>query len=172
MVPIVSVVGKSHSGKTTLIEKLIPELKRRGYKIATIKHDVHDFDIDHPGKDSWRHAQAGADTVVISSPHKVAVIKKVDWELSLDEISGKFAGDTDLIITEGYKREDKPKIEVYRSHQGELLCSSQELLAVVETELPSSPAPELYKGVPHFDMDDVKGLADLIERELLMGSSR
>ncbi len=172
MVPIISVVGKSHSGKTTLIEKLIPELKRRGYKIATIKHDVHDFDIDHPGKDSWRHARAGADTVVISSPHKVAVIKKVDRELSLDDISGKFAGDADLIITEGYKREDKPKIEVYRSHQGELLCSSQELLAVVETEPLSPRSPELYKEVPHFDMNDVKGLTDLIERELLASPLR
>ena len=72
MIPIVSIVGKSGAGKTTLIEKMIPELKKRGYRVATIKHDVHGFDIDHEGKDSWRHKKAGAHATIISSPWKVA----------------------------------------------------------------------------------------------------
>ena len=83
MIPIVSIVGKSDSGKTTLIEKLLPELGRRGYRVATVKHDVHGFEVDREGKDSWRHKKAGAHTVVISSPLKVAVIRDVDHDAEL-----------------------------------------------------------------------------------------
>jgi len=86
MVPIVSIVGKSDSGKTTLIEKLLPALTGRGYRVATVKHDVHGFEVDQEGKDSWRHKQAGAHTVVISSPNKVALIRDVERDLTLDEI--------------------------------------------------------------------------------------
>ena len=75
MIPIISIVGKSDSGKTTLIEKIIPELNKRGYRVATVKHDVHGFDIDIEGKDSWRHKNSGAHTVVISSPQKIAMIR-------------------------------------------------------------------------------------------------
>ena len=87
MIPIVSVVGKSDSGKTTLIEKLVPELTRRGYRVATVKHDMHGFEVDREGKDSWRHKQAGAHTVVIASPQKIALIRDVERDLTLDEIS-------------------------------------------------------------------------------------
>lgn len=78
IIPIICVVGRSKSGKTTLLEKLIPELKRRGYRVATIKHHSHPgFEIDVPGKDTWRHAQAGSDHVIISAPDKVADRKSV-----------------------------------------------------------------------------------------------
>ena len=83
MIPVVSIVGKSNSGKTTLLEKLIPELKRRGYRVATVKHDTHGFEVDQPGKDTWRLAQAGADAVVISSSDKLALIKRVRDELDV-----------------------------------------------------------------------------------------
>ena len=86
MIPVVSIVGKSDAGKTTLIEKLIPELVRRGYRVATVKHDVHGFDVDREGKDSWRHKQAGAHTVVISSPEKLALIRDVDHDADLAEL--------------------------------------------------------------------------------------
>ncbi|MDP2972779.1 MAG: molybdopterin-guanine dinucleotide biosynthesis protein B, partial [Deltaproteobacteria bacterium] len=86
MIPIISIVGKSDSGKTTFIEKLLPELVRRGYRVATVKHDVHGFEVDREGKDSWRHKQAGAHTVIISSPTKVALIRDVEKDLRLDEI--------------------------------------------------------------------------------------
>ncbi|HEX3015676.1 MAG TPA: molybdopterin-guanine dinucleotide biosynthesis protein B, partial [Desulfobacteria bacterium] len=98
MTPVISIVGKSNVGKTTLIEKLIAELKRRGFKVATVKHDVHGFEIDIPGKDTWRHAQAGADVVVISSPQKLAMINRVEQELELDQICAQVQG-VDLIIT-------------------------------------------------------------------------
>ena len=78
MIPIVSIVGKSNSGKTTLIEKLIAELTRRGWRVATIKHNRHGFEIDHEGKDSWRHKQAGAVATVVASPRRIAVIEDTE----------------------------------------------------------------------------------------------
>jgi molybdopterin-guanine dinucleotide biosynthesis protein B len=78
MIPILSVVGRSNAGKTTLIVKMIAELVRRGYRVATIKHNRHGFEIDHEGKDSWRHKQAGARITVIASPHQVAVVEDIE----------------------------------------------------------------------------------------------
>ncbi|MBI5956955.1 MAG: molybdopterin-guanine dinucleotide biosynthesis protein B [Chloroflexi bacterium] len=159
-VPIISVVGKSDSGKTTLLEKLIPELKRRGYRVATVKHDIHGFEIDREGKDTWRHARAGADAVVISSGQKLAVIKRTRRELSLDEIA-ELLPDVDIILTEGYKRGPKPKIEVSRrTVSPELLCSPEELVAIVTDQ--SFPID-----VPQFALDDAKGLVDLLEERFL-----
>ncbi|MGI6553734.1 MAG: molybdopterin-guanine dinucleotide biosynthesis protein B [Bacillota bacterium] len=160
MVPIISVVGKSKVGKTTLLEKLLPEIKKRGYRVAVIKHDVHGFDIDRPGKDTWKHARAGADIVVISSPQKMAIIEKVDREKTLAEIASKL-DHVDLIITEGYKRQDKPKIEVFRSEVSDtLLCKREELIAVA-TNVP------LNIGVPEFDLDDSAGIVGFIQEKFL-----
>jgi len=158
-IPIISVVGKSNVGKTTLLEKLIPELKRRGYRIATIKHDAHAFQIDQPGKDTYRHAAAGADVVAISSPARFAIIQKLERELTLDEVAARITG-VDLILTEGYKRETKPKIEVSRrAVSSELLCTQEELLAVVTDQ-------QFPLAVPQLGLDDVTGLADCIEAYL------
>ena len=96
MIPIISIVGKSDSGKTTLIEKLVPELTRKGYRVATVKHDVHGFEVDREGKDSWRHKQAGAHTVIISSPQKIALIRDVEKDSTLDEIRRRWVQDVDL----------------------------------------------------------------------------
>jgi molybdopterin-guanine dinucleotide biosynthesis protein B len=160
LVPIISVVGKSKVGKTTLLEKLLPEIKKRGYRVAVIKHDVHGFDIDRPGKDTWKHARAGADIVVISSPQKMAIIEKVDREKTLAEIASKL-DHVDLIITEGYKRQDKPKIEVFRSEVSDtLLCKREELIAVA-TNVP------LNIGVPEFDLDDSAGIVGFIQEKFL-----
>ena len=162
MPPIISIVGKSDSGKTTLLERLIAEIKNRGYRIGTIKHDTHGFDIDHEGKDTWRHKKAGASTVVISSPNKVAVIKDIAGEKSLDNIAAEYLQDVDIIFTEGYKRGNKPKVEVFRKeiHQ-ELLCTEDDnLIAVASNQ-------HFDLKVPYFDINDVKGLADLIEDKFL-----
>lgn len=154
--PIVSLVGKSGVGKTTVLERILHELKQRGYKVGTIKHDTHDFDIDKPGKDTWRHAQAGSDAVVISGPRKMALIRRVESEMPLDEIV-RLMGNVDLVITEGYKSGDKPKIEVSRLERGtELLCQSEELVAIMADYRVDMP-------VPQFALDDAAGLVDLLE---------
>lgn len=160
--PIVSIVGKSNSGKTTLIEKLIPELMKRGYKVATIKHNVHGFDIDHEGKDSWRHKKAGAQTTVIASADRVALIEDLDHDHSLDEIRDKYIKGADIILSEGFKGNPFPKIEIFRSElKRELLCKKEDnLLAVVSDVI-------LDIGVPCLDINDITGIADLIENEIL-----
>jgi molybdopterin-guanine dinucleotide biosynthesis protein B len=162
MIPIISIVGKSDSGKTTLIEKLVPELMRRGYRIATVKHDVHGFEVDQEGKDSWRHKQAGAHTVVISSPHKVALIRDVEKDLTLKEIREKLIQDVDLILSEGYKKDVQPKIEIFRKEKHkELLCTKEDnLIAIVSNQT-------FDVGVPCFDLEDMKGLSNFIEKEFL-----
>lgn len=168
MVPIISVVGKSDSGKTTFIEKLIPELNRRGYRVATIKHDTHGFEIDREGKDTWRHAQAGAQSVVISSRDRLALIKRVKQEHSLDQLSQLIDG-VDLVITEGYKRANKPKIEILRTELDPVpLCNKDDnLLAVVVDRIEIDESIKAGVGVPCFYWDDVAGVADYIEKKYL-----
>ena len=162
MIPIISIVGKSDSGKTTLIEKLVPELTRRGYRVATVKHDMHGFEVDREGKDSWRHKQAGAHTVVISSPQKVALIRDVEKDLTLDEIRARWIRDVDLILSEGYKRDVQPKIEVFRKEKHKkLLCAKKDnLIAVVSNQ-------KFRVGVPCFGLEDMRGLSNFIEKEFL-----
>ncbi len=158
MPPIVSVVGRSDSGKTTFLEKLIPALKARGLRVAVVKHDSHGFEMDRPGKDTWRLRQAGADAVMISAPHQLALIRSgLDREATLDELAGLISEQVDLVLTEGYKSGDKPKIEVSRAviASGELLCTKDELLAVV------ADGPRAID-VPQFDLEDAKGVADLL----------
>lgn len=162
MIPIVSIVGKSDSGKTTFIEKLVPELTRRGYRIATVKHDIHGFEVDREGKDSWRHKQAGAHTVVISSPEKVALIRDVDRDLTLAEIRERFIQDVDLIVSEGFKKDVQPKIEIFRKEKHKkLLCTKEDnLIAIVSDK-------RFRVGVSCFFLDDVRGVADFIEKRYL-----
>jgi molybdopterin-guanine dinucleotide biosynthesis protein B len=162
MIPIVSIVGTSDSGKTTLIEKLVPELVRRGYRVATIKHDIHGFEVDREGKDSWRHKQAGAHTVVISSPKKLAIIREVDHDADLVELRDKYVRDVDIILSEGFKRNLQPKIEVFRKEMHrELLCTREDNLLAIATNQPFDI------GVPCFGLDDARGLVDLIEEKFL-----
>lgn len=155
--PIVCVVGRSNAGKTTLIEKLLPELVGLGLTIGTIKHDVHGFDIDVPGKDSWRHKRAGAVRTVISSPAKLALIRDTDHDLSLDELAPYFEG-LNLVLVEGYKRESKPKIEVFRPEEhDEPLCRSDKNLIALVSDI------ELDLGVARFGLEDAPGLAAFIK---------
>jgi molybdopterin-guanine dinucleotide biosynthesis protein MobB len=161
MPPIVSIVGRSNSGKTTLIEKLIPEFRRRGYKIGTIKHTHHEVAIDRSGKDSSRHRAAGAEAVMLAAPGQISLVKAVASE-TLDALIGYFE-DVDLLITEGFKREPRPKIEVVRAALGnELLCRADPHLIAVATD------SELDLHVPAFRLDDPASIVDFIERKLLM----
>jgi len=154
MVPIISFVGYSNSGKTTFLVTVIKELKKRGYRIGVVKHDAHDFDIDHVGTDTWRHGQAGADVVCIASNHKIAVMEKMVKPPTLDEIS-PLINNVDLILTEGFKGENKPQIEVNR--QGtEYLGKKDNTIALVSEV-------KKYDGIPHFGLEDARGVADFLE---------
>jgi len=157
MPPIVSVIGKSKSGKTTLIEKLIKELKSRGYRVATIKHAPQGVSFDEPDKDSWRHLQAGSEATIISSPDKIVLIKPVAQEPTLDEIARLLGEDCDIILTEGFKQGNAPKIEVHRKEAGPLLKDIRKLIAIVTDEPLETKARQ-------FSPEDVKGLADLLEK--------
>lgn len=155
-VPIVSFVGRSNSGKTTLIERVIPELVRAGYRVATVKHAGHGFDLDTEGKDSWRHKRAGASSVVVVSRGSLAMFADVPEELKVEEVRDRFLDSTyDLIIAEGWKSEGYPKIVIIREQVGEVPIAPDGLLAVVSDKPIDLPVPVL-------DLNDVTGVAALI----------
>ncbi len=158
---IISIVGKSQSGKTTLLEGLIAELKRRGYKVAVIKHSGEDAELDTVNKDTWRLSQAGSEISAISSEHKLAVFKQLEHDFSPQELSYFVSWDYDLILTEGFKQRNYPKIEVHRKEQGGDLVSAPEQLLAVVTDEP------LEIEVPQFSKDEVLKIADLIESRVI-----
>jgi molybdopterin-guanine dinucleotide biosynthesis protein MobB len=164
MPPVVSIVGKSKSGKTTLIEKLIRELKSRGYGVATIKHSPQESDFDEPGKDSWRHIQAGSDTTAVSSPDKVVMIKPIAQEATIDEVVNLLGEDYDIILAEGFKRGSTPKIEVHRKDSGALIEGLKKLIAVVTDE-------PLETRVRQFSPEDIGALVDLLEKGFIKPQS-
>ncbi len=156
MPPVVSIVGKSKSGKTTFLGKLIRELKSRGHKVATIKHTHHDQALGQPHKDSWRHIQAGSEATVLSAPNGIAMVKPFSREMTIDEIAHLLGEDYDIILTEGFSRGNAPKIEVHRKEVGPLLRSAKQRIAVVTDE-------PLNTKTRQFSLEDVKGVADLLE---------
>lgn len=167
--PAVSFVARSGTGKTTLLERVIAELTARRYRVGTIKHDAHRFDIDHEGKDSWRLTRAGASPMVVSSAEKLAVVHPNDrGEMTLDEVIYRFMTDVDLVVTEGYKTGGLPKVEVHRAERSaELLCATRDgvvldprLIAVASDE--NLPLP-----VPVFSLDGVAPLCDFLEERFL-----
>jgi molybdopterin-guanine dinucleotide biosynthesis adapter protein len=162
-IPVVTVIGKSGNGKTVLMEKVVRELYRRGYRVATIKHHSHKgFNIDVPGKDSWRFAQAGSQHVVIVSPDKLASYRQLEKELNLDAIIPTI-DQVDIILVEGFRDSNKPTIEVVRAENSrELVGSSQQRIAVA-TDI------QLDLDVPQYDLNDYLGIVDLIERSFLLG---
>jgi molybdopterin molybdotransferase len=166
--PLVSIVGKSQSGKTLLMEQLIAEFKKRGYKVAAVKHSHGEMEIDHPGKDSWKFSQAGSDAVCISSPDKLAFIKNLDRELSIEEIMPIIGPGFDLVLAEGFKKSKIPKIEVHRKELGDdLLCSPEELSAIVtdaslETLIADGRKPSVFR------WGDTVAIADFIEKNFVL----
>jgi molybdopterin-guanine dinucleotide biosynthesis protein B/molybdopterin-guanine dinucleotide biosynthesis protein len=159
-IPAVSFVARSGTGKTTLLEKVIAELKRRGYRVGALKHDAHRFDIDHPGKDSYRLTAAGADTMVISSPEKLALMKRHAASPPVKELIAAYFNGMDIVLTEGFKQSSLPTIEVHRSGRSPaLLCRGEEddptLVAVASDE-------PLQLDVPVLDINDPAGVAGFI----------
>ena len=165
-IPVITVLGKSGSGKTTLLEKLIAELRSRRYRVGTVKHHSHSgFEIDIPGKDSWRHAQAGSQHVVIAAPNRIAFYQDLERELELDEIIPRL-NNVDIILVEGYKNAGKPTLEIFRSGNG---TSAVELEAVGRSEKCFAVATDipLDRDVPVFDLNDSARMVDLIETKFL-----
>jgi len=159
--PIISIVGASGSGKTTLLERLIPLLRQRGYRVAVVKHHPRPgLDLDVAGKDTWRLAQAGADHVALVAPDQVMHRRRLEREPSLEEVAAEIRG-VDLILTEGFKKESAPKIEVHRQQDRPTLLSRPEELVAVVADRP------LDLPVPQFAPEDIEGLADLIEGKFL-----
>ena len=164
MIPVLSIVGKSGVGKTTLAEKLLPELKKRGVRVAVVKHHSHQTPVDVPGKDSWRYADAGAAAVIVSSPVEMVRFERVAAEKTLAEIAAGIH-DVDLILTEGFKREAAPKIEVSRAELGDdLVARTDELIAVVSDH-------PIALALPRFELDDVMGLANFIVKHFKLVSA-
>ena len=162
MLPIISIVGASNSGKTTFLEKLIPELGARGYRVGAIKHDAHEFEMDRKGKDTWRLSRAGAEVIAISSPGRFASIRRTDGEMSLEEIAARFFWTEDILIAEGFKRTRFPKIEIFRSVvEPRPICGpGDNLIAVVSDD-------EADVQVPKFLFSGWRGVADLVETRYL-----
>ena len=134
--PAVAFVARSGTGKTTLVEFLIREMRRRGYRIGALKHDAHRFEIDRPGKDSARFTAAGAEVMVLVSNDTMAMVQKPHQRPPLDKLLGEWFTGLDLVMVEGYKTSDLPKVEIHRAELNKpLLCRGEKhdphLLAVV-----------------------------------------
>jgi len=162
-----SFVAKSGTGKTTLLEQVLPILEGRGYRIGMVKHDAHSFDIDHPGKDSYRLSAAGAATMLILSPAKLAMVKKHDEQPPIEAVFAEYFRDTDLVLTEGFKRGPFPKIEVNRLERSPtLMCRGEErdetLVAVVSDQ-------QLTLDVPLLDLNNPLQVADFVEEHFIKG---
>lgn len=160
--PVVSFIGKKKSGKTTVVLGVVDELRSRGYRVAALKHDTHGFDVDVPGTDSYRFREVGAEVVGISSPDKYVWVNGISDERSLLDLVGQIREPVDLVITEGFKKQDAPKIEVSRrARSSELVSTPDELIGITSDQsFPDYP-------VPQFALDDFAGLAGLIEERIL-----
>lgn len=135
--PLVLIVGCSQSGKTTLLEKLIPEFARRGWQVGTIKHHHGNrLELDKPGKDSWRHKAAGASTAVVCSPRRIGMVRDIDRDPGPEGLL-PLLDHTDIVLCEGYKKAAFPKVEVFRSQLGEQpLCLKDRYLLAVVSDVP------------------------------------
>ena len=155
-IPVLSFVGRSGTGKTTVLERLIHLLASKGVRIASIKHHFHDFEMDREGKDSYRHKKAGAKLAMVVSPKKIGLVQDLGREIDLEELISRYVYDVDLVITEGYKSKDAPRIEVYSvGGQPPLSLGRQNLLALVTDRPMDASVPVLHR-------DDVETLADFI----------
>ena len=156
----IAIVGNSGAGKTTLLERLIPALKRKGLRVGAVKHDAHRFDIDHPGKDSHRLTASGADTMVITSPSMLAMVKRYSAPPPIEELLERYFTDMDLILVEGFRGSSLPKIEVHRkAFRSALICRGERNdpgLAAVASDEP------LDLDVPVLDLNDPEAIARFI----------
>lgn len=168
--PMVAVIGKKHSGKTTLTVRLCAELHRRGHRVMTIKHGSHTFNIDPSTTDTYRHYHEGnAERVAMAAPDKFALIVRWSEELTAEDIAARHMSDADIVVCEGFKRSTLPKIEIFRkaAHRSPLYDpaddASRHYLAIVADTL-------VEAAVPVISLDDsawLDRLADLVERRIM-----
>lgn len=151
------VAASSNSGKTTLIEKVVRILKKRGLRVAVVKHAPKGFDVDHRGKDSWRFREAGADAVLIVGPGEVALQKTTAAPIDGEEMA-RLLGDVDIVLREGFRDAGGDRIEVFRSgvSGGQPLCVQDRSFRALVSDVP------LSCGVPWYHLDDAEGVADFI----------
>ena len=158
--PLVCIVGFTGSGKTTVTVGLVSALKRWGLRVGTIKHDVHGFELDRPGKDSWGHKQAGASVTVVTSPKQIGMVMDVEHDHHPLEMLHLMSG-MDIVLAEGFKRTDLPKIEVYRPENSKPpACKGDSNLIAVISDAP------LEWGVPRFSSKDLEKVANFILQRL------
>lgn len=159
---IYGVTGWKNNGKTGLMERLVTEITGRGFTVSTVKHAHHRFDVDHPGKDSWRHREAGASEVLLASGARIAVMQELRGapEPPLEELLGRLSP-VDLILVEGYKRDSHAKIEAHREETGKALIATHDpTIRAVASDVPV----EIDR--PVFDLDDTAAIADFILAEV------
>lgn len=141
----VGFAGYSGSGKTTLVEQLIPALRLRGFRVSVIKHAHHRFDIDHPGKDTWRHREAGAVEIVAASPKRLVIMREYEdfTEHDVHPLIARLTAGVDWVLVEGFKRSSLPKIEVWREESGKpVIYPGQQHVLAVATDSPQAlPEP-------------------------------
>ena len=167
---ILAVSGVKNSGKTTLITKLLPGLKKRGLQVAVIKHDGHDFEADVPGTDSWKYAQAGADGTCVFSAKKYMVVKYAPAP-SVEELVGAFP-EVDVILLEGFKYSEYPKIEVIRKgNSSESVCDPKNLLGIVTdlTKAELDVSGEMLD-IPLLGLEETERLVDYLLSKMVIGS--
>ncbi|MEQ6248887.1 molybdopterin-guanine dinucleotide biosynthesis protein B [Sulfitobacter sp. HNIBRBA3233] len=156
------VVGWKNAGKTGLMERLVTEITQRGITVSTVKHAHHSFDVDHPGKDSFRHRAAGASEVLLASGTRVALMQELRGapEPPLHDLLARLSP-VDLVLVEGYKRDDHPKIEAHRAVTGNPLIAPEDpTVRAVASDTP------LTLDRPVFDLDDTRAIADFILSEV------
>lgn len=171
MIPVICFVGASDCGKTTLLEKVIPILNDRGYKVGVIKNDTHGFDVDKEGKDTYRLKRAGAYSVLISGPEKFALISDCDKFLSLDDFAFFMGDKLDVILTEGFKSSNKPKIELFLDGvSSELLCANDNTLIGVATDNFEKVKALTDRHI--FDINNAVEIADFIEKHFIQKKKR
>lgn len=162
MPPVLAFIGKPDCGKTTLIEKLIPALAERGVRVGTIKHHHGAIQMDTPGKDTWRHKQAGAVAVLLSSPTGIGLIQDTQEDLPVTDLASRYLPNVDLVIAEGYKRATIPKIEVFRRalYDEPLQETAAPLIAMVSDR-------RVREDIPWFTPDDIAELAAFILEKII-----
>lgn len=159
---IFGVVGWKNAGKTGLMERLVAEITGRGFTVSTVKHAHHSFDVDHPGKDSYRHRQAGAREVLLASRNRWALMHELrdEDEPGLSELLAKLAP-VDLVLVEGYKRDAHPKVEAHRTETGNpLIAPDDDTIRAIASDTP------LESDRPVFDLNDTTSIADFILAEV------